>query len=166
MRDTLRDAGRNFAGLLIGLSLATVASGAVAGDDEEAAAKAKAAAEAAAKELHSISVFNFVQDWRGRGGAVPVLVTMKVQGGEALDIFCNNVPRVQARILQAVLNGTQRGAARRHGIGSLKTPLHREIARLFPEKSVRSLDMRIGRTPSEFAKDIQGTTDACRALKS
>ncbi len=115
MRDTLRDAGRNFAGLLIGLSLATVASGAVAGDDEEAAAKAKAAAEAAAKELHSISVFNFVQDWRGRGGAVPVLVTMKVQGGEALDIFCNNVPRVQARILQAVLNGTQRGAARRHG---------------------------------------------------
>ncbi len=153
---------RGFFGHLTGMAVALAAASAAAGESGAKAAKAAAGD----KDLHRLSVFSYIQDWRGRGGAVPVLMTIRVQGGDALSAFCNNVPRVQARVLQTLLNGTRQAGNLGRGLGALQMPLRREMLRMFPEKSLQELALRVGRTPSEFTKDLTSTDDACRALKS
>ena len=151
--------------LVASLAFVIGATAARAGDDEEAA-KAKAAAEAAARSEHRVSVFSYVQDWRGRNAPVPVLVTMNVKGRKSLVLFCENFPRVQATVLKMLLSGTQRSRRRGAGLASLEAPLKDAVAEMFPAKAMQALDLKVGRRPSDFANDLQHTSKACDALKS
>lgn len=148
--------------LVVSLALVIGANAARAGD--EAAAKAKTAA--AARKMHQVSVFSYVQDWRGRNAPVPVLVTMNVKGRKSLVLFCDNFPRVQATVLKMLLSGTQRSRRRGAGVASLEAPLKDAVAEMFPAKAMQALDLKVGRRPSDFANDLQHTSKACDALKS
>jgi len=144
-----------------GLTLCLAAGGAHAADDEEAA-KAKAAAEAAS---HRLSVFSYLQDWRGRSVALPVLVTMELKGEKALGQFCDNVPLVEDAVLTTLLSGTR--LSRRNGarLVSMQEPLKLAVAGIFPPEALQSVEMRAGRQPADFSSDLKKTSDACAAKK-
>jgi hypothetical protein len=116
--------------------------------------------------MHQLSIFSYVQDWRGRNAPVPVLVTMNVKGDKSLVLFCDNVPRVQATVLRTLLSGSRRSPRKGTGLASLKDPLRKAVAEMFPSKAMQGLDMRVGRRPSDFVNDLQQTSRACDALKS
>tara|TARA_R110000787_G_scaffold125280_8_gene236432 strand:- start:189 stop:662 length:474 start_codon:yes stop_codon:yes gene_type:complete len=147
-----------------GLTLCIAAGGAYASDDEAAAA-AKAAAEALENDAHRLSVFSYIQDWRGRNVALPVLVTMQVKGQKALSRFCDNVPLVEDAVLRTLLSGTR--LSRRNGarLVSMREPLKMAVAEIFPPEALQGIEMRAGRQPADFASDLQKTTAACGAKK-
>lgn len=144
-----------------GMALCVAATGAYASDEEEAA-KAKGTAESA---FHDLSVFSYLQDWRGRNVALPVLVTMKVQGQEALSRFCDNAPLVEEAVLRTLLSGTR--LSRRNGarLVSMQEPIKLAVAEIFPPQALQGIEMRSGRQPAEFAADLQKTSEACAAKK-
>ena len=148
----------------VGLALCIAAGGAHASDDE-AAATAKAAADVLESDFHRLSVFSYIQDWRGRNVALPVLVTMHVKGQAALSRFCDNVPLVDEAVLRTLLSGTR--LSRRNGarLVSMREPLKLAVAEIFPPEALQGIEMRAGRQPAEFASDLQKTTAACGAKK-
>ena len=142
------------------LAVVVGVKGAQASDD---AAAAKAAA--AEKSVHSVSVFSYVQDWRGRNGPIPVLVTMNVQGKKALGVFCGNVPKLEATVLRTLLSRTQRSPGDGTELASFRAPLHDAIEKMFPPKAMKGLDMKAGVQPSDFSDDLRKTSSACSGLK-
>ena len=155
---------RGLIAAVAGLTLCIAASGAYASDDEEAAT-AKAAAEAAESAPHQLSVFSYIQDWRGRNAAQPVLVTMKVKGQKALSRFCDNVPLVEDAVLRTLLSEARQSRQNGVRLVSMQEPLKLAVAEIFPPETLQGVEMRAGRQPAEFSSDLQKTTAACAAKK-
>ncbi|NKB22210.1 MAG: hypothetical protein GKS01_17120 [Alphaproteobacteria bacterium] len=137
--------------------------GAIAAEETEEQIKARKKAEEQANRVHQLSVFSYVNPVRGRvhGRRYPVLITLNVKGTEALSRFCLQKPVIGEAVLKVFGWGPSPDLRDKKVLARQKKSLHDAFDDVFPTKTLKTVSLKMGRSASEFGKQLQSTKEAC-----
>jgi hypothetical protein len=114
--------------------------------------------------VHKLSIFSYMQPLQKGGRAVPVLITLNIKGPEGLGTFCEYRPMIFEAALQIITDDHVATSERQTLIRDLEEQILESVNYSLPGTPVSRVNVRAGRSASEFGQDIIQTNLICRKL--
>ena len=115
--------------------------------------------------LHHVSVSSHLYSLRFDRKQRPVLVTLTVEGAEALTIFCNNRPVVYEAVLEVLSDEYEVSDGDQSVLEAIKPPLQDALNSLLPGGLIQKINIQLASSASNIGREIIKTRMICRAAK-
>lgn len=114
--------------------------------------------------VHKLSIFSYMQPLERDGRSVPIMVTLNIIGTKGLQTFCEYRPMIFEAVLNIITDEQVSAGDRRAVLADMKGQMLEAVNYSLPDAPVSSIDVRAGRSATEFGRDIVRTNRVCRKL--
>jgi hypothetical protein len=115
--------------------------------------------------VHHVSVSSHLYAFRIDRKPRPALVTLTVEGADALTEFCNSRPVVNAAVLEVLSDEYVVSGDDQSVLAVIKPLLQEALKSIFPEGLIKKINVQLASSMTTFGPEILKTRMTCRAAK-